>query len=193
MGWGGPPHASSRRSVGAGAGCTVRSLLTARACWTMDSLTGDAMASESSRAPACDASQSSAAPCATRRTPCRRRMPAFLDLGARAKEPEQRCHGGVERARHLSDEHPHLAALGERVAASAYCPLCGCDIALARCVVEQGGRGRGAWASMPRSAQPSAVRGSMSSRVQPKACVLPTRHERTTDFGTTACRRSGSS
>ena len=38
-----------------------------------------------------------------------------LDLGARAKEAEQGSHGGVQRAGHLCDQHPYLAALGERI------------------------------------------------------------------------------
>ena len=58
------------------------------------------------------------------------------DFGARAKEPEQRSHSGVERARRLSDEHPDLAALAERVGRTPVLPLVRRDVALARGVVE---------------------------------------------------------
>ena len=75
-----------------------------------------------------------------------------LDLGARAKEPEQRGHGGIERAGHLRDQRPHLAALGERV---GILPFVRRDVALASRVVDTWSKGPSA--SAPRSAQPSAV------------------------------------
>ena len=98
-------------------------VLTARACWTMDSPTEDAIASESTRM-WCVAKYLTS-PWAMRDAlvPCHRDAPC--DFGARAKEPEQRSHGGFERARHLGDEHPHLAALGERV---GVLPFVQCDV-----------------------------------------------------------------
>ena len=49
-------------------GGAARSLLTARACWTMDVPTEDAMARESTRMWCVAVVHAS--PCATRRTPC---------------------------------------------------------------------------------------------------------------------------
>ena len=39
----------------------------------------------------------------------------------RATEAEQGSHGGVKRAGHLRDQHPHLAALGERIGVLTLC------------------------------------------------------------------------
>ena len=86
----------------------------------------------------------------------RRAVAMALDLGARAKEPEQRSHGGVERAGHLRDQHPHLAALGERV---GVLPLVRRDVALARRVVEGAVRlrTRSSCVNTPRCPDPPIV------------------------------------
>ena len=56
-----------------------------------------------------------------------------LDLGTRAKGPKQRGHGGVERAGHLCDQHPHAWLCPWRAhrrtapctARRSLCPWCG--------------------------------------------------------------------
>ena len=59
-----------------------------------------------------------------------------FDFGTRAKEPEQRGHGGIKRAGHLRDQHPHLAALGKRISVLACVWR---DVACARGMVEGAG------------------------------------------------------
>ena len=114
----------------AGVGGAARSLLTARACWTMDSPMEDAMASESTRM-WCVAKSRVAMRDAPYVVPSR--WPLTLDLGARAEEPKQCGHGGVERAGHLRDQHPHLAAVGKRIGILARVRR---DVTSARRVVE---------------------------------------------------------